>query len=361
MSLWSSAKQWLSAPRTARSDPGSKTHGAAGASSRVQHALHAMSALLTRPMAVPTELAVDARGPHPINDSASNFLAYTMGFITVDAEHLSDVEFEVLRLIDRVLMSGQEALNWIPRPPDVLPHILGCLREEDASLREAAQILGSDPLLHAEVLRLANASVRGGRASITNLEQAMQRLGIAGIRRVVSEALIRPLFDARRQTLLSQAMPRMWEHAQRTSAHMTTMARGYDVQPLDAHLAALTCNIGWIGVIKAIEQKMPSRPMFLSQGFTLALHRKSQVFFAMGLQKWSLGSRTSALVELGDWLKGTALDELDIDLAVLLRLAQAKATEDLMLADQAPEVTPKAEPAPALAHPVDALRLVEKD
>ena len=268
-----------------------------------------------------------------IPGDACRFFAYATGQTCVSERGISAVEREVLRSIDQVLETPRALASWIPRPPAVLPRLLACLRDDEASLREACSLIRADPYLAAEVLRLANSARHQHGTPVTELVRAVSRVGIDGLRRTVSGSLVRPLFDTLREPLLGQALPRLWAHAQTKSDWCQAMAGDRGVDAFDAYLAGLTHNLGWIGALTALGRTPGMNSLGSAQGysteFALALGRRSERMFGCSAEQWQV---SEALSRLGAALRECSLEDLREALAEVLRQADAQATRELAAA-----------------------------
>ena len=276
----------------------------------------------TRPGAVAAPEPQGMPGP-------CRFFAYATGRQCIDQQPITPAEREVLRNLDRVLEAPATVASWIPRPPAVLPRLLACLRDDDVSLREACTLIQADPYLAAEILRLANSARHQHGAPVTDLERAATRLGVDGLRRAVSASLLRPLFDALRDPLLGQALPRLWTHAQSKSGWCHAIAPVRGVDAFDAYLAGLTHNIGWIGALKAVGRASIGSTPAYSGEFVLALTRRSERMFAYSAEQWAVND---ALSRLGATLRACRLEDAGDALAQVLYQADARATAELAAA-----------------------------
>lgn len=286
--------------------------------------------------AAPTRPAADAAPPAsarqaPDGPVACRFFEYATGRACLDQRDISTSERQVLESLDRMLDNPGSVARWIPRPPAVLPRLLACLRDDEASLREACELIRADPYLAAEVLRLANAARQQHGAPVTELERAAVRLGTDGLRRAVGATLLRPLFDTLRDPLLGQALPRLWAHAQSKSGWCHALAPQNGVDSFDAYLAGLTHNLGWIGALKALgrDRPGPGPAAGYSSEFVLGLARRSERMFACSAQQWAIND---ALTRLGAALRECALQDAADALAQVLYKADTRATEELAAA-----------------------------
>ncbi|MBU6440287.1 MAG: HDOD domain-containing protein [Betaproteobacteria bacterium] len=280
------------------------------------------------PVSGPAVAAAQRMPPAP--GDACRFFVYATGQSCVAGRGMSAKEHEVLRTLDQALEKPRALANWIPRPPAVLPRLLACLRDDEASLREACSLIRADPYLAAEILRLANSARHQHGAPVTELERAVTRVGIDGVRRTVSASLVRPLFDSMRDPLLGQALPRLWTHAQTKSDWCQAMAGERGVDAFDAYLAGLTHNLGWIGALKALGRSPSAAASSgYSAEFALALGRRSERMFGCSAEQWQI---SDALSRLGAALRECSLEELREALAQVLRQADAQATRELAAA-----------------------------
>ncbi len=262
------------------------------------------------------------------SELAYRFFEYTTGRACLEREGMSDVEQEVLQRLDRILEDPGDVIRWIPRPPAILPRLLACLRDDDASLRETCVLIRGDPYLATEVVRLANSALHQRGTPVTELERAAARLGFAGLQRAVTSSLLRPLFDTLRDPLLVAALPRLWVHGQAKGAWCQTLARQADVDAFDAYLSGLTHNVGWIGALKALgrDGPGPGPAAGYSRPFVLELARRSERMFALGAEQWAI---TAGLSRLGAVLRQSSLPEASDALAQVLFVADSRATREV--------------------------------
>ncbi|KZX82795.1 hypothetical protein A3715_05775 [Oleiphilus sp. HI0009] len=95
------------------------------------------------------------------------------------------------------LLSNELNSEKIPRKPSSLPLLLKLLKMEMVNNDTVAQFLIKDPALTSQVLKIANSPFfRLNNQSVESLDEAIRRLGIAGIKRVVSAATMMPVFQA---------------------------------------------------------------------------------------------------------------------------------------------------------------------
>jgi len=143
----------------------------------------------------------------------------------------SDVQRANAKGYTKQLLSEALDSERIPRKPSSLPLLMRLLRIEDLNNDDVAKLLIKDPALTSQVLKTANSSFfRTNDQSVDSLEEAIRRLGLAGIKRVASAATLQPVFKAQGGTTgLSDVI---WRWALNSGASLEALAivRGKDAQ-----------------------------------------------------------------------------------------------------------------------------------
>ena len=104
-----------------------------------------------------------------------------------------------------------DSLN-LPAMPVAAMKCTALLKNANASGRQIAGVLETDPILVAQVLRLANSAAYGGMARTNTIEQAVNRLGLQRLRTVLIEAAAHRLFESRDKHI-ADASKLVWEHS----------------------------------------------------------------------------------------------------------------------------------------------------
>jgi putative nucleotidyltransferase with HDIG domain len=114
----------------------------------------------------------------------------------------------------------------------------------DVSLRAVADVIATDPILAACVLKVANSAVFGRSRTVTSIREAVSRLGTMPLRRVAIAWAVLGVFDRFRT-------PGFWRHDKflvhsgATAMLMADLAEALDSADLDAaYLIGLLHDIG---------------------------------------------------------------------------------------------------------------------
>lgn len=127
-----------------------------------------------------------------------------------------------------MLQTLQLPERFIPRRPQLLPQLMGAINDQQASARHLAAIIGQDPALAANLLRVANSPVyRLQSRVVDSIERAVTMVGTEGIRQIISASLVQPVMRVD-----SPQWPRfstlVWEHSVLSAAAAADHARSVE-------------------------------------------------------------------------------------------------------------------------------------
>lgn len=170
------------------------------------------------------------------------------------------VQSAVVAAATETLRTIESRPRYTPRRPTLLPQLLEAINNDSATLREMAQIIGQDPALTGNLLRVANSPLYrvNGRA-IESIDRAMVVIGIDGMRAIVAAALFQPVLEVR--GVFSRVPELIWEHtlysAAAAEAHAAQIGR---TDPFAAQLLALVLGLGTIVALSVVLDEYAARP-----------------------------------------------------------------------------------------------------
>lgn len=134
----------------------------------------------------------------------------------------------------------------VPRLPSIIPRLMRSFRDPDASLQDFVSIIRKDPALSAGVLRLANSAYFNPTLTrVESIEVAVVKLGIDGLRVVLSAAVMQPVIQGQ-----SQHFPhfgqKLWEHTLTCALACEQIASVRGIEPYKAYLLGLVHEVGRI-------------------------------------------------------------------------------------------------------------------
>jgi HD-like signal output (HDOD) protein len=162
----------------------------------------------------------DSRHAVPTDVALRRFAAFALdgGLHDVSEEPRDPRQIELLRRAVTVLEQIELQARYLPRRPSLLPKLMSAIGSDENSMRDLARIIGEDGALLGGLLRLANSSFyRVTDKPIESLERAVMMVGTAGIRSLVTTALLHPVMSASHGRFA--AFPEtVWDHTQYAAA-----------------------------------------------------------------------------------------------------------------------------------------------
>lgn len=263
-----------------------------------------------------SQVSSPAATPLQINDPAPTLQSlYRLAFLGSDmgaetATQKAD-KAELLNAAAQLLTRIETRPEYAPRRPQLLPQLLTTLNRDESSLRQLAQLVGRDPALSGNVLRLVNSALyRNQPQAIESLERAVTLLGTKGLRSIVAAALLQPELGEGQGTW-AQLPALVWD----LSLHSALAAASYavlieDTDPFAAELLGLLQGLGAIIVVRVCRDQYALRPQLQPDFDTVhALLEAWAVPTARRVgETWELSDRISAA--LHDQLMQTGADTL---------------------------------------------------
>jgi len=224
--------------------------------------------------------------------------------------------------VDRALQDRDWATRQLPRRPQLLPQLIQTVNDDVASARVMAAIIGQDPVLTGNLLRIANSpAYKVHERPVESLQRAVTLVGTEGVRQIISAVLVQPVMQ-----MQCEAFPQfstiVWEHALLASRAAADHAR--TVTFGDAFAAQ------WLGLVQGLGAALVMRQLLHE-----AQLRGEDVEPALALQllqQWSqpLAQRVAAAWELPEPVHQALAPDADGPLADSLRLASAAAAASLL-------------------------------
>lgn len=139
------------------------------------------------------------------------------------------------------------AVACLPPVSAVMQRILSILRDPDAPLEDIARLVRAETALAAQVLRMANSAHFGLPTPATTIDEAIQRLGIAEINRLVTVLSSRQLYlhPLRAYGISAE---QLWEHTLCVAVCAETLALYAETDRNFAHLAGVLHPVGMLAL-----------------------------------------------------------------------------------------------------------------
>lgn len=133
-----------------------------------------------------------------------------------------------------------------PTSLNITMRIRSALNDPNSSIDKVAHIVGAEPVLSAQLLRLANAAAMNtGGKPVVDLRTAIARLGYALVRNVAISVGMRQLSQSTPQGVMQPRVEKLWKHCILVASISYILAKKRArINPDEAMLAGLLHDIG---------------------------------------------------------------------------------------------------------------------
>ncbi|WP_373185181.1 HDOD domain-containing protein [Halopseudomonas sp.] len=228
------------------------------------------------------------------------FMGMVLGVHSPQNKPLNDFERRALKAFSALLDSDLADNRLIPRLPSVLPRLMSYFRDPSTTSKELAQLIEQDIVSVSEVIRLANSPFYRRASEARSLEQAVLVLGERGLRQMVANLLVRPIFSERQGHFSAIAGLLLWEQSGKTALIASALARQEQGDEFNAYLAGISSNLGLLIGCRVLDRlfdgsQTPSSLAFRAQWLGVARQLTARVARA-----WEFPAATCAvLTQLG--------------------------------------------------------------
>ncbi len=240
--------------------------------------------------AVTTQVHLPVREPSYLSQIEIEERFYQVLFSGSQNEPVSAKQKQVMTAVRDTLVKKERRINAVPRLPMVVPKLLRSLRDPDSSVRDYVAIVNKDPVMSASVLKLANSvyfNPTGGH--IGDIERAIVKLGIDGLRSVLSAAVMQPIIQ-RESPYFSQTGRRIWSHSLNTAVACEIIAHARRMERFKAYLLGLVHDVGKITLFSELcrRYKLNGDTTPGQQAFIPPLQAQATQLSALIAKDWQL-------------------------------------------------------------------------
>ena len=154
---------------------------------------------------------------------------------------------------------GKQELD-LPAFPDVVGRLQATLADESAGVREVVNVISSEPVLTARLLKMANsAAMNPSGRDINNINGAVTRLGFNLVRGSAAAYAINQMSRQQELTPIRAELEEIWRASNEVAAICYVVAkRVFGRQPDEAMLAGLLHQIGRLYILTHTLRADPS-------------------------------------------------------------------------------------------------------
>lgn len=172
-----------------------------------------------------------------------------------DQRPLSVPQKLVVSVVEKTLEDRDKRIRAVPRLPSVIPRLLQSLRDPTSSASDYVKIINKDPTLSTAVLKLANSVYFNPTTKkVNSIETAVVKLGIEGLRSVLSTAVMQPVMQ-RKSYYYSEFGHKLWVHSVCCAVACEIIAKRRRLEPFKAYVLGLVHDIGKITIFSELSSR----------------------------------------------------------------------------------------------------------
>lgn len=257
--------------------------------------------------------AKDTKTAHKISDGIEVLHPSTFSILTAqygfygtilggidDRKPLTVPQKLVLSLVEQSLQDKSKRIKAVPRLPSVIPRLLQSLRDPKTSASDYVKIINKDPAMSTAVLKLANCVYFNPIAKrVTSIETAVVKLGIEGLRSVLSAAVMQPVIQ-RKSHYYNEFGYKLWTHSLCCAVACELIAKQRSLEPYKAYLLGLVHDIGKITIFSELSNQFQLNQADDQPGyaaFAPLMQAASETLSHHVAQDWELPEEICAALE----------------------------------------------------------------
>lgn len=230
--------------------------------------------------------------------------------------NISERGLQCVQLLCDELASGVVDL---PSFPDVAFRIKKALDDPNASAKQVATVVGTDPVFTARLLNVANSAALGTMPDrqIRDIPTAIARMGFKMAHTVAMSIAFQQLLKNTAGKKLANEFEMLWQHSLNVAATSYLIAKAYRrINPDEAMIAGLMHDVGKIYIMVRAEESFPDLCDDIESLQTVIQEWHTRVGEAI-LKNWGLASDMAAVAGTHETLD-RQVEVADLSDAVLI-------------------------------------------
>jgi HD-like signal output (HDOD) protein len=238
---------------------------------------------------------------------------------------LSRAEHDLLQSLLQAFMHKKLDL---PALPEAAFRIRQAINNPEVGSAEIIQIVQTDPVLSARLVKVANSPLYGTWREIKTVRDAVRRLGLETTKHLSFSLSVKKLFSAH-TSMIKDYIHRIYNEsiALASIAYVITQQRATHLDPEQALLSGLVTNLGLIPILKYIDGH-PSM-MQTTEQLGKSLEHLYVPVSTMILEEWNFDPEFVEIVEQAkNWSRDTGKPADYCDVVLAARLLYRQQADD---------------------------------
>lgn len=229
--------------------------------------------------------------PDPPSDASCPFVPWLTGIETLATQAIGPHEQHTLDLLHGVLAMPEIPDVLLPRAAELVPQLIGLLRETQLPLQAIAERVAKDPLLVAEVLRLASSPYYRAQGDVTDLEQGIRLIGSVGLQLAITRVVLKPIYRGSAGAAPSphaRAIARLWQHSEALAERSAALANAAGQDNFDGYLLGMLHDTGWEVALASLDRAKYTLVAQPSAAFVAEMSELTHRLFGLAAQRWAI-------------------------------------------------------------------------
>lgn len=179
---------------------------------------------------------------------------------------VQDAHARVLAECSAILDHIEDQPAYTPRRPLLLPKLIQAVNDNQSSGRDIATLIGQDPALAGNLLRIANSPLYRLQAlPVESLERAVTLVGTDGLRQMIATAMMQPVLNMG-GGVYGRFPSIVWDHSLLSSTAAVEHARSIEHGDVfAAQLLGLLHGLGAVIVVQVARDQYARHPELAPQ------------------------------------------------------------------------------------------------
>ncbi len=229
-------------------------------------------------------------------------------------------------LFDSLLQAFMHNKLDLPALPEAALKVRQAINNPDVGSTEIIQIVQSDPVLSARLVKVANSPLYGTWREIKTVRDAVRRLGLETTKNLSFSLSVKQLFSAK-TSIIKKYVQQIYNESTSIAAIAFVIAQtqAEHLDPEQALLSGLIQNLGLIPILKYID--MHPSMMQSAESLGKSINNLQLPVSTLIFNEWNFNPEFIDIVEHGEnWIRNTdgSADYCDVVIAARLLYLQEK-------------------------------------
>lgn len=137
-----------------------------------------------------------------------------------------------------------------PTLPEVALRVRKLVEDPNVTTVQVSRVISADATLTSRLLQVANSAMFSGMPALDNIKAAVNRLGLALVRNMVTCVVMRSIYSPRYSPAIKLQLQELWRHSTKVAAFSHAIAKRFsNLRRDEAMLAGLIHDIGTLPIL----------------------------------------------------------------------------------------------------------------